>query len=88
MGSVLLIGSLLGALAGTTHAGAILLHERRAGSLAQPTAAWRALWTVALWTLFGTYVLMLWLLASAVYAGYLLRRRLRPASAAKPPRHA
>lgn len=86
MGDVFLLGSLLGAVAGLVHAGANLLHERKAGPLALP-AAWRALWTVALWTLFGTYLLLSWLAASAVYAGWLLHRRLRPSARSEPPQH-
>lgn len=37
-------------------------------------AAYAALWTVALWTLFGSYVLLLWIVSVPLWVGSRARR--------------
>jgi len=86
MNSLLLLGLGFGALAGLAHAYGLLRAQRRRA--VQPgvagegglysSAPYVALWTVALWMLFGTYVLALWGLATLVYAGKLVRQFIRP----------
>lgn len=81
--TLLTIGAAFGALAGLLHACTIyaaeLRRERlRSGANAGAThgrAAYFALWTFALWVVFGTYVLVLWLVAAPLWAVSRFRRR-------------
>jgi hypothetical protein len=82
MNTWILIGLGFGALAGTAHA-YTLLRARRSRPRTpgeQESSASIALWTVGLWTLFGTYVLTLWVLAMAAYAGTRAYRLFRSRS--------
>ncbi len=80
MNTLLVIGLGFGALAGVAHAYSLLQAERRrpVATHGNPSAAGVVLWTVGLWTLFGTYVLSLWLLAALVYAGTRAWQLVRP----------
>ena len=64
-------GSLLGLLAGLAHAAyvyRVVASEGDTRSSSQPgTALYYALWTVSLWVLFGSYLLLLWLLGGLLY---------------------
>lgn len=65
---ILWAGSALGAVIGLAHA--IYLYRRRfAGPDTNGSAAlYRGLWTFLLWTLFGSYLLVLWAVAVVVYS--------------------
>lgn len=65
---ILYAGSVVGALIGLVHA--IYIYRRRiAGSNASwRTATYRGLWTFFLWTLFGSYLLVLWVVAVIVFS--------------------
>ena len=73
---VLWIGTALGAMAGLLHG--LHLYRRWAawpGAVgASPTAAgrrkaiYRSLWALAIWTLFGSYLLVLWILGALGYS--------------------
>lgn len=63
---LLLVGSALGAVIGLLHAG-FVCRERLSAGAGRGRALYYALWTLALWTLFGSYVLVLWLVAVALY---------------------
>ncbi len=88
MTTALMIGTACGALLGSIHAGAVFArHRRRARGRRQgvpyvvnATAAYFAAWTFMLWIIFGSYVLVLWIVTGVIYAGYLLWRPLRPTS--------
>jgi hypothetical protein len=68
-------------VAGLAHAFGILRARWRRGARAtapgarsvHASTAYAAAWTVALWMLFGTYVLTLWAVAALVYAAKLIR---------------
>ncbi len=73
MVTALLIGSLFGGTVGLAHAGYVFKSLATPQSPARHTAGraravYFSLWTFALWVLFGTYVLSLWLLAIALRA--------------------
>lgn len=82
MNSGLMAGVLFGAAVGVVHACAVFAAQVRYG--ARPTqapvpavflrAAWFALWTFALWVLFGSYVLLLWLVGLLLHTASRLRR--------------
>jgi hypothetical protein len=88
MNSLLLLGIGFGALAGLSHAYGLLRARRRRAVLPgaagegglYSSAPYVALWTVALWMLFGTYVLALWGLAALVYAGKRVWQFVRPST--------
>ena len=73
---VLWIGSGLGLAIGLWHAAHLYrTHLQRAaaggaGSRANGhgAAIYRGLWTVALWTLFGSYLLIFWVIGAAAFA--------------------
>lgn len=70
MNTALAIGSVFGAIVGLVHAFYVYAHRaRRTGRViaVHAKAAYYALWTFALWVLFGSYVLYLGLLATAIY---------------------
>ncbi len=71
MNTLLVLGLGFGALFGVAHAYGLLRARRGRPEVgyAYPSAIYVAFWTVGLWTLFGPYVLSLWLLATLVYAG-------------------
>lgn len=74
MDTALFVGSVFGAFVGIVHACAIFRTQRARTSNLQgnqhrvkvPTLYY-VVWTVALWVLFGSYVLYLWTAASVVY---------------------
>jgi hypothetical protein len=72
MANFLWLGSAFGAILGMLH-GIYLYRQQAAWALASGTAGGRAiglyygLWAFALWTLFGAYVLALWVLGSIAY---------------------
>jgi hypothetical protein len=82
MNGFLWLGSALGAILGMLH-GTYLYRQQAAWALASGTTGGRArglyygLWAFALWTLFGAYVLTLWVLGSIAYlvARLVPRRR-------------
>ncbi|MDJ0893753.1 MAG: hypothetical protein QNJ92_01315 [Alphaproteobacteria bacterium] len=78
MSIVLWLGSALGAAIGLLHAGYIYRQEvtevppaRRERPFAtRARAAYFALWAFALWVVFGSYLLVLWLLAVIAHGVY------------------
>lgn len=82
MNTLLLLGICFGGVAGLAHAYGLLRNRRRRGAVGEggpyASALYVVLWTVALWMLFGTYVLALWGLATLVYAGKLVRQLILP----------
>lgn len=69
MTTVLWTGTVVGALLGFFHA--IYVYRMvavEAGAAGHARAGYYALWTLGLWTLFGSYVLVLWLISVVVYA--------------------
>jgi len=66
MNALLWIGSGLGAVCGLWHA--VYLWRNAADRTARkPAVLYRGVWTVGLWTVFGTYVLALWLLGAGIW---------------------
>lgn len=81
MDTALLVGSVFGAFVGIAHACAIFRTQRarnnnpkRSQHNVKVSTLYYVVWTVALWVLFGSYVLYLWAVASVVY---LIRTVLR-----------
>ncbi|MEH2526747.1 MULTISPECIES: hypothetical protein [unclassified Bradyrhizobium] len=72
MANFLWLGSAFGAIFGMLH-GIYLYRQQAACALASGTTGGRAMglyygfWAFALWTLFGAYVLALWVLGSIAY---------------------
>jgi Na+/proline symporter len=62
MGLFIWWGTLLGALLGFAHAAQIVLSRRASKFDSGAKTLWTALWVWALWTLFGAYVLALWII--------------------------
>jgi hypothetical protein len=83
MANFLWLGSAFGAIFGMLH-GIYLYRQQAACALASGTTGGRAiglyygLWAFALWTLFGAYVLALWVLGSIAYliARFVSGRRM------------
>jgi len=65
MSTYLWIGSGLGALIGLLHALHMFRRQSAMPASNPALALWFALWTLALWTLFGAYVLTFWLIGAA-----------------------
>ena len=88
MNSLLLVGIGLGMFAGLLHAYGLLRARRRRAVSPDASgeedlyssAPYVALWVVALWMLFGTYVLVLWGVATLAYAGKLVAQFTRSAT--------
>jgi len=69
MSSVLWVGLIVGAVLGVLHGAYVYRVVSTPGSAAaHARAGYHAIWTLALWLLFGTYVLVLWLVAVVAYA--------------------
>ena len=77
MSTALIVGSAVGAVMGLVHGWGV--YKARIGAASPPSgnttaprmrAAYHALWTLALWVLFGSYVFYLWLIGVVLYAGY------------------
>ena len=70
--SLLMTGMLVGALLGVFHAVYVyrlLATELPAGvTSGHVHAVYYALWTLGLWVIFGSYVLILWLIGAIFYA--------------------
>ena len=90
MSVTLIIGSLVGALIGAVHARDLFRRgtSRRGGTprrrppRATARAAYYGLWALVLWTLFGSYILHLWLVAAVIYGcRRVVRRPATPESA-------
>lgn len=84
MSEFLLLGSALGGIIGIAHAVSVFrqIAARNAtgcGPCGVLLALCYALWTVALWTIFGAYVLAFWILG---VIGYPIVRLLRGSGAA------
>ncbi len=61
--TILWVGTVLGTVAGIAHAIDIYRKQRaRLESGGEGMAFYRGLWAVALWTLFGGYFLVLWII--------------------------
>jgi hypothetical protein len=68
MNSVLWAGTVVGAALGLLHAGYVYrLISTPGGAAAHARAGYYAVWTLALWLLFGTYVLVLWIISVVAY---------------------
>ena len=66
--SVLWAGTAVGTLFGLLHAGYVYrVVSAPGGSTAHLRASYYALWTVVLWLLFGTYLLVLWIISVIAY---------------------
>ncbi|MDH3665335.1 MAG: hypothetical protein OEN23_00215 [Paracoccaceae bacterium] len=63
MQNFLTIGAVIGLLIGLAHA--LELFQRRSPQIGSVGAAYSAIWTVLLWTLFGAYLLAFWLIGLA-----------------------
>lgn len=76
MSLLLWVGTISGAAIGLAHA---IYLWRVSGREAEgrSTAIYRGVWAVGLWTLFGTYVLVLWIVGVIAYGlvGFLPARR-------------
>ena len=83
---VLQMGAIVGAVIGLFHA--VYIYRRRASDFpdalaARPVATragalYYALWTFALWVLFGSYVFVLWVVSVVVYGVYLAVKAVTP----------
>lgn len=76
LSTVLLIGTALGAGLGVLHAGGIYRDRlnsitRRGGAStsARIQATYAAVWSFVLWTAFGSYVLIIWLVSLPIWVG-------------------
>ncbi len=65
MNTVLWAGTAVGVVFGLAHAGYVYRLVAVDGQL---RAGYYALWTLGLWLLFGTYVLVLWVISVVAYA--------------------
>ena len=72
MDTLLVIGTVLGAAIGFAHAAYLWRSAAREGDAGVLTL-YRGAWAIALWTLFGSYVLLLWLIG-AIASGFSPRR--------------
>lgn len=78
MTAFLWIGTSLGAILGMLH-GLLVARQQFAATGCHVRALWFALWSVALWTFFGAYLLAFWLVGAATFALSCARRRARAA---------
>jgi hypothetical protein len=68
MDIVLWLGSALGAVIGLLHAGYIYRGRLQRSANDRIMAVYRGLWAFALWVLFGSYLLVLWVVGVIAYA--------------------
>ena len=69
MKSIFWVGTIIGAILGLLHGGYVYrVLSIPSGAAAHGRAGYYAVWTLALWILFGTYVLVLWLISVVDYA--------------------
>ena len=84
MSTLLMIGTTVGVIVGLVHAGYVYFRRTREDpkKLAEhpvrvrANAAYFALWTLALWVAFGSYVFNLWLISVVIYTAYNGIKRL------------
>ncbi len=84
MSTLLMVGSTVGLIVGLIHAGYVYFQRTREDRkrLAEhpvkvrANAAYFALWTLALWVAFGSYVFNLWLISVVIYTAYNGIKRL------------
>ena len=76
MSLLLWVGTILGAGVGVAHA-VYLWRASLQESESRSMAIYRGAWAIGLWTLFGTYVLVLWIVGVIAYGmvGFLPARR-------------
>ena len=76
MSLLLWVGTISGAAIGLAHA-LYLWRVSMQEANSRSTAIYRGVWAIGLWTLFGTYVLVLWIVGVIAYglAGFLRARR-------------
>ena len=87
MNTAILIGSAFGAAAGLIHAAGLARRIFARSEFTFPgftlgrtwAALYYGLWTILLWTVFGAYVLYLWLIACGVFGLHRLWRSRLPA---------
>jgi hypothetical protein len=60
------IGTVLGAAIGLAHAAYLWRVTTQLGA-GQGLALYRGAWAITLWTLFGSYVLVLWIIGAIAY---------------------
>ena len=91
MNTIVWIGSLLGLVIGSLHA--VHLYRRRVADARESAAsgatadlatarlegAYYGLWALALWVIFGTYILVLWVIGAVAHSIFRLFPRHRPA---------
>ena len=65
MTTILWAGTTVGAIFGTLHA---IYVYRLVAADGHVRAGYYALWTLALWLLFGTYMLVLWVISVVAYS--------------------
>jgi hypothetical protein len=58
----------LGVVIGALHAGYLYRRHMVRTPADQPGAVYRGLWALGLWTLFGSYVLVLWIIGVIAYS--------------------
>ena len=88
MNSAILIGGAFGAGIGLVHAIGLARRLVARSDFASPgfspsgiwTPLYYGLWTLLLWTVFGSYVLYLWLIACGAFGAHHLWRSWSPAS--------
>lgn len=66
MGTLLVTGTVLGAAVGLVHAVHLWRSAKREGD-ASALTLYRGVWAIALWTLFGSYLLVLWLIGAVAF---------------------
>ena len=86
MSTVLIVGSIFGAVIGLFHAYGV--YARRVGDFPERArqhpvrvrawASYAALWTWVLWIIFGSYVLVLWLVSVPIWAVCQVVKSPRP----------
>lgn len=67
MGEVIWFGTVLGAVVGALHCVQFLISNLGQTGRHSIRTLWHALWILALWTVFGAYVLAFWLLGAVVF---------------------
>ena len=71
MSEFLLVGSAIGAAIGLVHA-TILFTQRTADGQSAAASIYSAGWALILWTVFGAYVLLFWLLGAILMGTFRL----------------